>query len=184
MPWNALSCNIFFPSENKNLFTDSPPVPPSERRQSRVSFDQNVFPVCCRNKQRNFTTNQASCSRNTQRRWRSSVWKFYQIKLCLFDLNLSIKQGENFFVYKCKLSFLSLALVYLVDLVINKLKTKFNNLFYRKILKWKKEFTTPFEEISPQELNKCLQKFYLSARKSDDRGRSVIARQDCNRRQQ
>ena len=31
---------------------------------------------------------------------------------------------------------------------------------------------------SPQELNKCLQKVYLSARKSDDRGRSVIARQN------
>ena len=40
----------------------------------------------------------------------------------------------------------------------------------------KKEFTTPFDEISPQELNKCLQKFYLSERKSDDRGRLVIAR--------
>ena len=33
-----------------------------------------------------------------------------------------------------------------------------------------KKFTTPFEEISSQELNKCLQKFYLSARKSDDPG--------------
>ena len=44
-----------------------------------------------------------------------------------------------------------------------------------------KKFTTAFEEISPQELNKCLQKFYLSARKSDDRGRSVIALQNCNR---
>ena len=32
------------------LFIDLPPVP---------------LPVCCRNKQRNFTTNQASCSRNT-----------------------------------------------------------------------------------------------------------------------
>ena len=31
------------------------------------------------------------------------------------------------------------------------------------------------EEISPQELNKCFQKFYFSARKRD--GRSVIARQ-------
>ena len=41
-----------------------------------------------------------------------------------------------------------------------------------------KEFTTPFEEISPQELKKCLQKFYLSARKSYDRGRSVIVRQN------
>ena len=28
------------------------------------------------NKQRNFTNNQASCSRNTRRRWRNSVWKF------------------------------------------------------------------------------------------------------------
>ena len=35
-----------------------------------------------------------------------------------------------------------------------------------------------FEEISPQELKKCLQKFSLSARKSDDSGRSVIARQN------
>ena len=47
-----------------------------------------------------------------------------------------------------------------------------------------REFTTSFEEISPQELNKRLRQFYLSARKSDDRGHSVIARQNCNRRQQ
>ena len=47
-----------------------------------------------------------------------------------------------------------------------------------------KEFTTPFEEPSPQKLNKRFQKFYLSPRKSDDRGRSVIARQNCNRWQQ
>ena len=32
-----------------------------------------------------------------------------------------------------------------------------------------KEFTTHFEEISPEELNKCLQEFYLSARKRDGR---------------
>ena len=41
-----------------------------------------------------------------------------------------------------------------------------------------REFTTHFEEISPKELNKCLQKFYLSARKCDRR--SVIARRDYN----
>ena len=63
-------------SEYPALFTDSPPVPPSERRQTRVSCEQNAFPVCRRNKQRNFTTNQANCSSNTRRRWRSSVWKF------------------------------------------------------------------------------------------------------------
>ena len=28
-------------------------VPPSEQRQTRASCEQNVFPVCCRNKQRN-----------------------------------------------------------------------------------------------------------------------------------
>ena len=50
------------------------------------------------------------------------------IKLCLFDLNLSIKSVKKFFVYKCKLS-LSLALLYFVDLFINKLKTKFNRPF-------------------------------------------------------
>ena len=42
---------------NCYLFSDSPPVPPSERHQTRVSFEQNAFPVCCRNKKRNFTTN-------------------------------------------------------------------------------------------------------------------------------
>ena len=47
-----------------------------------------------------------------------------------------------------------------------------------------KEFTTPLEETSLQELNKRLQKFYLSLRKSDDHGRSVMARQNCNRWQQ
>ena len=26
-------------------FTDSPPVPPRERRQTRVSYEQNGFPV-------------------------------------------------------------------------------------------------------------------------------------------
>ena len=55
------------------------------------------------------------------------------IKLCLFDLNLSIKPVKKFFVYKCKLS-LSRALLFLVDLFINELKTKFNRLFYRMIL--------------------------------------------------
>ena len=41
--------------------------------------------------------------------------------------------------------------------------------------------TTLFEEISLQELTKCFQTFYLSARKGDGLGRSVIARQNCNR---
>ena len=38
------------------LFTDSPPFPPREWRQTRVSCKRNGIPVCYRNKQRNFTT--------------------------------------------------------------------------------------------------------------------------------
>ena len=49
---------------------------------------------------------------------------------------------KKFFVYKCKLSW-SLALLYLVDLFINKLKTKFNNLFYRTILNTKRIYNVP-----------------------------------------
>ena len=111
-------------SEYPALFTDPPPVPTSEKCQTRTSFEQNAFPVCCHNKQRNFTTNQASCYRNIRRRWLSSGRKFKQIKLCLFYLNLLIKPAEKFFVYKCKL----------VDLFINKLKPKVNNLFHMRMI--------------------------------------------------
>ena len=37
------------------LFADSPLAPPSKRHQTRLNFKQNGFPVCCHNKQRNFT---------------------------------------------------------------------------------------------------------------------------------
>ena len=44
------------------------------------------------------------------------VWfgSFNEVKLCLFDLNLSIKPVKKVFLYKCKLS-LSLALLCLVE---------------------------------------------------------------------
>ena len=48
-----------------------------------------------------------------------------------------MKPVKKLFVHKCKLS-LSLALLYLVDLFINKLKTKFNNLFLQNDFKYKK----------------------------------------------
>ena len=53
-----------------------------------------------------------------------------------------MKPVKKFFVYKCKLS-LSLALVYVVDLFINKLNSEFNNLFTEFFLV-QKEITTPF----------------------------------------
>ena len=61
-------------------------------------------------------------------------------------------------VYKCKLS-LSLALLYLAELVIV--------FFSHRMALNTRGFTTLFDEISPKELNKCLQKFYLSGKKSD-----------------
>ena len=60
-----------------------------------------------------------------------------------FWLEFIDKTGEKGFFYQCKLS-LSLALLYLVDLFINKLKTKFNNLFYRTILNTKRIHNTNF----------------------------------------
>ena len=56
---------------------------------------------------------------------------------------------------------ISLALLYIANMFVNELKTIF---FTEWFLNTKKEFTNPFEKISPQELKKCLQKFYLSAR--------------------
>ena len=55
--------------------------------------------------------------------------------LCLFDLNLSMKPVKNVFVYKCKCS--SLALLYVAELFINKLKTKFNSFFSQNGFKYK-----------------------------------------------
>ena len=66
---------------------------------------------------------------------------------------------KTFFLYKCNLS---VVLLYLI-------------VFFTEWFQIEKEFTTPlilFEEISPQEINKCLQKLYLLTRKRD--GRSVI----------
>ena len=75
-----------------------------------------------------------------------------------------MKPVKKFFVYKYKIS---IALRSLAGMFIKKLKTKFNS--FRFLLEWfqiQKEFVTPLEEISPQELNKCLQKFHLSANKA------------------
>ena len=115
--------------------------------------------AACLNKERKFINNQGICSRNTRKRWRSSVWKFYQVKLCLFDLDLTMEPVKKFFVYKCKLKNLSLALHYLVVLFVNKLKTKFKNLFYRMILNTKRihnSFWRSFPTRAKQMVSKVL----------------------------
>ena len=104
-------------------------------------------------------------------------------KALSFLLEFINKTGKKGFYSQMQIKLKSCVILYFVDLFTNKLKTKFNNLFYRMILNTKRIHNS-FEEASPQELGKRLQKFYLSPRKSDDRGRSVIARQNCNRWQQ
>ena len=56
-------------------------------------------------------------------------------KALSFLLEFIDKTRKKLFVYKSKLS-LSLALLYLVDLFINKLKTKFDNLFLQNNFKY------------------------------------------------
>ena len=102
------------------LFNDSPPVPPSERRQTRVIYDEKDFSVCCRNKQRNFTKNPTSCSQNTRERWRHSVWKFKQVKLLSDWLEFIDKTDEK--VFFCLYMQISLALLHLAHMFINNLK--------------------------------------------------------------
>ena len=58
-------------------------------------------------------------------------------KALSFWLEFIDKTGEEVFCYKFKLSW-SLALLYLVDLFINKIKTKFNNIFLQNDFKYKK----------------------------------------------
>ena len=58
-------------------------------------------------------------------------------KALSFWLEFIDKTGEKVFCLQMQIK-LSLALLYLVDLFINKLKTKFNNLFLQNDFKYKK----------------------------------------------
>ena len=57
-----------------------------------------------------------------------------------------MKPVKKFVVYKCKLN---VVLLYLADMFIKKLKTKFNS-FFTEWFQVQKEFITPFGEISKQ----------------------------------
>ena len=55
-----------------------------------------------------------------------------------FLLEFIDKTGEKVFCLQMQIKLISLSLLYLVDLFINKLKNKFNNLLYRIILNTKR----------------------------------------------
>ena len=166
-----------------------------ERFQTRVSCEQNAYAVCCRNKQTNFITYQGSCSRNTRRRWRSSIgldvltgkglsfWKVFCLQMQIKLNCVTLIYLVDLFINKLKTKFNSLALLYLVDLFINKLKTKLNDLFYRMILNTKRihnSFWRNFPARAKQKPSKVL----FVSKKSDDHSHSVIAHQNCNHWQQ
>ena len=93
----------------------------SERCQTCVRFKQSNFPVCCHNRQRNFTNNQTGCSRNTGR-WQNSVWKLSFVCLtwiCWWN------QWKNVLFTNANKS-----LLYLADMFTNKLKTKLNSFYW------------------------------------------------------
>ena len=48
-------------------------------------------------------------------------------------------------------------------------------IFFTEWFQIQREFATPFEEMSPPELNKCLQKFYLSAKKRAREDIGIVA---------
>ena len=49
-------------------------------------------------------------------------------------------------------------------------------IIFSEWFKIQKEFTTPFDQMTPFELKKCLQKFYMSARKKDGSYYSACAK--------
>ena len=59
-------------------------------------------------------------------------------KALSFGLEFIDKTGKKVFCLQMLIRSLSLALLYLVDLFINKLETKFNNLFLRNDFQYKK----------------------------------------------
>ena len=112
----------------------------SERCQTCVRFKHSSFPVCCHNRQRNFTNNQTGCSRNTGR-WQNSVWKSSFVCLTWICWR---NQGKNVLFTNANKS-----LLYLADMFTNKRKTKLNS--FTEWFQIQKKLTTCFEEISLQE---------------------------------
>ena len=72
---------------------------------------------------------------------------------------------KTFFVYKCKLS-LSLALFYLVDFFINKLKTKFDNLCLQNDLKYKKNSPLLLKKFPRKSQTNALNRFICRQEKA------------------
>ena len=92
-------------SEYPALFTDSRSVPPGERRQTRVSCEKNDFPVCFRNKQRHFTTNQAELFPKYTKKVTRFGLEVSTGKALSFGLEFIDKTGEKVFCLQMQIKF-------------------------------------------------------------------------------
>ena len=97
-------------------------------------------------------------SLKTQRKRLNLVWPCLKVLLYVFNSDFIDKNQLEMCVYKYKL-------------ILRNLTCSLENqswmIFSTEWFQMQREFATPFEEMSPPELIKCLQKFYLSARKRD-----------------
>ena len=85
------------------------------------------------------------------RRWLQFCWSENNKLLDpVFFFEISDKNQWERFVYKCKLILRNLT---------SSLENKSWMIFYTEWFQIQREFATPFEEMSPPEPNKCLQKF-------------------------
>ena len=110
-------------SEYPALFTDSPPVPPSERHQTRVRFSAVI------NKEISQLIKQAVPQIHEE----GGEVRFGSFKALSFWLQFINETGEKVFCLQIQIKVKSCVTLF-SWLVHNKLKTKFNNLFYRIIL--------------------------------------------------
>ena len=97
-----------------------------ESRRLRV----NWLSGCCRNKRQNFTNKRESCYWQHEQGDEIRFGSFYKWTFVCLTFIYRWKRWKKFFVFKCKLS---LALLYLAGMFINKLKTKLNGFFYRMV---------------------------------------------------
>ena len=107
--------------------------------------------------------NEAAVPENTKKATKFGLAVFTGMVLLFLAVKLSPKPTQNdlFTIAKLRKS-------YCFEVAKLTQCQQWNSIKY--LTEWfqmQEEFTTPFEEMSAEQLNKCLQKFYLSARKRD-----------------
>ena len=99
------------------LFTDSPPAPSSEWHQTRAGYEQNSFPVCCRDTKK-FHKKRALPEIHEE----GDQIRLEVLTLSVWTWICRRNQWKSIFVYKMQITVILLVL-YLANMFINKFKT-------------------------------------------------------------